>query len=228
MNAIEVRGLSVSIKEDDRLLLDCVDLTIAKGECVGLVGLSGCGKSVLAKSIAGIIPTLIPLELQGEILLFGKKVSELSPLEKIETIGYVFQNADNQMVSSEVEAELAFGGENLCLPVEEIERRISKTLEQLNMTAYRFANTNALSGGQKQLIALGSILTLQPNILICDEILCQLDEESVARVVEILKKLRATGITILIIEHDLKKLEFADEIYVIKEQKLTRFEGELE
>ncbi len=182
---------------------------------------------MLAKSIVGIIPNLIALHTVGRVSLFGKDIQKMTSLEKIETIGYVFQNPDNQMVTSEVEAELAFGGENLCLPVAEIEKRIVSVLQKLHMTDYRNSNTNALSGGQKQLIALGSVLMLQQKILICDEILSQLDSESVQYVIEVLHELKQEGITILMIEHDLKKLEFVDEIFMITNKKLTTFEGVL-
>ena len=225
MIAIKVKDLQVKLPKKNNFLFSDVNFEIKQGEAVALVGLSGSGKSVLAKSIAGIIPSLIKLDLKGEIEILGK--TEFSPLERIQNIGYIFQNPDNQIFSSLVETELSFGPENLCLDKDEIEKRVAQVLKDVNMESYRFANPTKLSGGQKQLIAIASILTLEPNILICDEILSQLDKDSCTLVVNILKKLKGMGKTIFIIEHDLKKLDFIDRMFIIKDKKLECYQGEL-
>ena len=225
--AIQVTDLEVGVPNRTEPLFSNVNLQVKQGEIVALVGLSGCGKSVLAKSIAGMIPNMIKLPIQGEVKLWGKDIKTMSPIERISAIGYIFQNPDNQIFSSVVETELAFGPENLCLSYEEIKERVTQVLQALHMEEYRYANTNELSGGQKQLVAIGSILTLQPRILICDEILCQLDEASCNRVIELLQTLRENGMTIFIIEHDLNKLKFVDKIYTIKERQFIEFQGEI-
>lgn len=225
MEAICVKNLQITLPDEENPLFSDVNLTVNRGEAVALVGLSGSGKSLIAKSIAGIIPHLIKLDIKGDIEIFGK--TELSEIEKIQNIGYIFQNPDNQIFSTIVEMELAFGPENLCLPVDEIEKRISKVLKDVNMEEYRLKNPANLSGGQKQLIAIASILTLEPQILICDEILSQLDKDSCELVVSILKKLKAQGKTIFMIEHDLNKIDFLDKIYLLKDKKVSIYEGEI-
>lgn len=222
MIILEIKNLTVSLKSSDRIILDDVELFIKEGDMVGLVGLSGAGKSVLAKTIAGIIPRFIPLDVTaGSIDLYGEDVRELTDTQRLETVGYIFQNADNQVVSDTVEKELSFGPENLALDEDEIEIRVSKVLNDLNMKRYRHYNPDALSGGEKYLLALGAILTIDPKILICDEILCQLDDDGVSRVIKILQKLQKEGKTIIIIEHDMKKLDFVDHIYYLNEGKLS-------
>ena len=225
--AIEVCNLQVKLPKSEEILLNDMNIEINEGEAVALVGLSGCGKSVFAKTIAGIIPYMIEMDVEGEVKLFGKDVRTMSPQEKIESIGYIFQNPDSQIFSTVVEMELAFGPENLGLEIEEIDRRITTVLKQINMEEYRYHNINELSGGQKQLIAIASILTLEPKILICDEILCQLDEQGCERVITLLKGLRENGMTIFMIEHDLDKLKFVDRIFTISNNTLKVFEGKL-
>lgn len=217
---IEVKNLTVSIRQDNRIILNDVDLFIKEGELIGLIGDSGNGKSVLAKTLSGIIPRLVPLQVTGDIEYYGRKLKDMSNTERMEMIGYIFQNADNQMVSNTVEEELAFGPENLALAPEEITRRVSDTLDTLNMKRYRHYHPDALSGGEKYMVALGTILTISPQIIICDEILCQLDEKRVDQVKDILEDLRRDGKTIIIIEHDKKKLDFVDRTFTLIDGKL--------
>ncbi len=225
--AIEVVNLEINLPKSDEKLLEEVNIAIDEGSITALVGLSGCGKSVFSKTIAGIIPNMIEMQVTGDVKLFGRHIREMTALEKIQSIGYIFQNPDSQIFSSVVEMELAFGPENLGVSVSEIDERVTKALKQVNMEAYRFRDTNHLSGGQKQLVAIASILTLQPKILICDEILCQLDTESCQRVICLLEQLRREGMTIFMIEHDLNKLHFVDQIYTIQDKRVKLFEGEI-
>lgn len=219
MNVIQLSNLAMTLPKHSQPLFHHVNMEVGVGEAVALTGLSGAGKSIIAKSIAGIIPTFTNLPLEGEIHLFGK--AALTPLERLEGVGYIFQNPVHQLFSNVVELELAFGPENMGLPVEEIQRRVTQVLEDLNLSHYRHHNPSQLSGGQQQLVAIGSVLTLQPSILICDEILSQLDEESCALVVSILKKLKGQGKTIFMVEHDLTKVDFLDKIYLLEDNQVS-------
>lgn len=226
-DAIHLENVTITLP-NQQVLLENVQLQVAQGETVALVGLSGCGKSILAKTIAGIIPQyLTQIHATGTIELLGKVVSNMELLERLHTVGYIFQNPDNQIFSSIVEMELAFGLENLCVSVEQMEQRITEVLKEIGMEKLRYENTHNLSGGQKQLLTIGSILALQPRILICDEILCQLDYQSCTRVLEILQKLKNMGITIFMIEHDLEKLTDVDKIYTIQGKQLIEYKGEI-
>ncbi|MFI3176299.1 MAG: ABC transporter ATP-binding protein [Eubacteriales bacterium] len=218
MSVIHVENLSLTLPEATEPLFEAVTFHVEAGETVALTGLSGTGKSLIAKCVAGIVPDFTKLDMKGKICLLGKE--QLSHEERVEQVGYIFQNPDHQLFASVVEMELAFGPENLCLPPEEIDRRITKVLGDMHMEAYRYHNPAHLSGGQKQLIAIASVLTLEPSILICDEILSQLDQDSCELVLSILRMLRAQGNTIFMIEHDLSKVDFLDRIYELKGGKV--------
>ncbi len=218
MSAIYVENLRLTLPEATEPLFAEVSFHVEEGEAVALTGLSGTGKSLIAKCVAGIVPNFVKLDVEGKICLLGKE--ELTRVERVEQVGYIFQNPDHQLFASVVEMELAFGPENLCLPPDEINRRITKVLEDMHMEAYRFHNPAHLSGGQKQLIAIASVLTLEPSILICDEILSQLDEDSRELVLVILRMIRSQGKTIFMIEHDLSKVDFLDRVYRLENGRM--------
>lgn len=191
-------------------ILKGVNLAIEKGEMVGLIGDSGCGKSTLCHIMCGIIPNVIGGEVSGQVRIHDKNMRQTKLKDMAETVGFVMQDSDRQIVCSTVEDELAFGPENLCVPPEEIRKRVDDTLELLQMTEFRETDPNHLSGGQKQLITIESVLTLQPEILILDEPFSHLDEEARIRTMDLLLKLKAEGKTIIIVEHDHQLIEEAD------------------
>ncbi|HBG00353.1 MAG TPA: ABC transporter ATP-binding protein, partial [Firmicutes bacterium] len=121
-----------------------------------------------------------------------------------------------QLFSPTVEDEIAFGPENLCLPRDEIERRIADALRAVHMDSYRLAETKALSHGQKQLIALGAMLALQPRALIFDEVFAQLDERSTRLVRGVIRTQKEMGHAILMVDHNLENIEIADRVYQLE------------
>ncbi len=219
MNVLECKNLSFGY-DKETLLIDNVSLEIKKGECVALVGSSGCGKSTLCYLLSGIIPRSIEGAYEGKISLLGKDLKETSLEDLVKSIGIVFQNPDSQLFSPSVEDELAFGPENFCLPIETIKDRIDYALKKVNMEKYRLSNPSQLSGGQKQLIALAAVLVLQPQILIFDEALSQLDQESTQMVSHVIEELKNDGKSILMVEHDDENLKFADRIISFESSKL--------
>ncbi len=211
MKAFETAGLSFSYGE--ALLFSGVDICVAEGECVALTGLSGCGKSTLCYILSGIIPRSVDGKVSGTVRLFGDEPGSLPLQETVERVGIVFQNPDSQLFSPTVEDEVAFGPENLCLPREEIGRRITNALASVGMQDYRFANPMQLSGGQKQLVALAAVLALEPKALIFDEAMSQLDSDSTELIKQAIIKQKQQGRAILIVEHDVDNLGAADRIY---------------
>jgi energy-coupling factor transport system ATP-binding protein len=211
MIALEAVGLSFAY--DDALLFSAADISVSKGECVALTGPSGCGKSTLCYILSGIIPRSIEGNVGGTVWLFGDDIRTLSLEETVKRVGIVFQNPDSQLFSSTVEDEIAFGPENLCLPREEIEKRIAKALSSVGMQQYRYANPAQLSGGQKQLVALAASLALEPPALIFDEALSQLDSDSTMLVKQAIRMQKEQGRAILLVEHDANNLDIADRIY---------------
>jgi energy-coupling factor transporter ATP-binding protein EcfA2 len=176
--------------------------TLAAGESIALCGDSGAGKSSLLYVACGLIPRQIAAETQGEILLAGRSPDEHSPAERTALIGMVVQNPETQLFCGTVELEVAFGLENLCVPRDEMHMRVRETLELVGLWQRRSEPPNVLSGGQKQLLALASVLVLRPQLLLFDEALSQLDGTAAAHMMDVLCELRRSGQAMLVVDHD--------------------------
>lgn len=216
MNAVEVKNLSFKYNTEEYILKD-INFTVKSGETVAIIGKSGCGKSTLCNCICGLIPRLYKGQLSGEVLIFGENINNLTIAETVTKIGIIFQNPSTQLFSPTIEDELVFGPENLCIDREEIGIRIDKILKTINMEKYRLDNPNNLSGGQHQLIAIASVLMLNPEILICDEIMSWIDDEGKEIIKNVLLKLKEEGKTIIMVDHDYENIKIADRIIYLGE-----------
>lgn len=225
IHPIEIKDLSFRYKSSSSPILQAVDLTVPKGEVLTLVGLSGNGKSTLLNIICGIIPHIRQGVIEGQIKLWGEEVKNLKMLDITKRVGIVFQDPDSQLFSPTIKDEIAFGPENLCIEKDEIEKRISKVLQMVNMEEYRYENPNNLSGGQKQLIAIAAVLAMEPDILLFDEILAQVDVEGRKKIKNVIKNLKAQGKTIVSVEHDLENLDIADRVLKLENGKLQEYKG---
>ena len=217
---IEVRNLSLRYSGEAPLILDSIYMNILKGSITAIAGLSGCGKSTLAFCLCGAIPKSLPGIMTGNIFIDGKDTAELPLSALSQGIGMVFQDVDNQLFLPTVEAEIAFAPENLCLPHEEIEVIIEYVLDTLGIKHLRYKDPAKLSGGEKHLAAIAAIMSLDPDIIILDEVLSQLDKENKEMIIEVVKKLRSSGKTIIIIDHSIKNLMLADTILLMKTGRL--------
>ncbi|MCL2532039.1 MAG: energy-coupling factor ABC transporter ATP-binding protein [Oscillospiraceae bacterium] len=175
---------------------------LAAGESLALCGDSGAGKSSLLYACCGLIPRQIAAELQGEILLAGKVPGEHSPAERTSLVGMVMQNPETQLFCGTIELEVAFGLENLRVPREEMQNRVQEALKLVGLWARRGEPPGVLSGGQKQLLALASVLVLRPKLLLLDEALSQLDSDACANMMAVLCALRRDGQAMLVVDHD--------------------------
>ena len=220
MSIIEIKNLKFTYPSGKQVLTG-VNLSIEAGEMIGLIGDSGCGKSTLCHVMCGIIPNAIGGTASGQVRIKDKNMRQTKLKDMADTVGFVMQDADRMIVCSTVEDELAFGPENLCIPPEEVRKRVDETLELLQMTEFRETNPNHLSGGQKQLVTIGSVLTLHPDILILDEPNSHLDEASRIRTMEVLKELKTQGKTIIIVEHDHELIEEADRWILLSDGKVA-------
>ncbi|WZL72374.1 ABC transporter ATP-binding protein [Clostridiaceae bacterium 35-E11] len=225
--AIEIIDLYFKYKTQGEFLLKGIDLSVEKGDVLTIVGLSGNGKSTLCYAMCGIIPHIYKGQLTGEVRIDGKSISCMKIPEIATKVGIVFQDPDTQLFSPTVEDEIGFGPENLCVPRAEIGQRIERVLKQIDMEAYRYENPNNLSGGQKQLIALGAVLSLEPHILIFDEAMAQIDAQGKQQIKRVIRDLKNRGKTIIMIEHDFNNLDVADRVMLLRDGKLEKFEGEL-
>ncbi len=189
-----------------------ISLTIKKGEYVGLLGMNGSGKSTLARLFNGLLkPT------EGKVYINGLDTADPANLHEIRRmVGMVFQNPDNQLVCPVVEEEIAFGPENMELPWQEIRRRVDWSLQVCGLEDKRHHAPHLLSGGQKQMVALASVLAMLPEYLVLDEPTSMLDPQSRRALLEQLYLLnKQEGITIILVSHNPEDLLQTDRLIVL-------------
>ncbi|AKB35392.1 ATPase component of general energizing module of ECF transporters [Methanosarcina siciliae C2J] len=219
---IEIKDLWYTYPGRTEPTLKGVNLKIKEGEFVLLTGPTGCGKSTLLKTLNGIIPHESGGIFSGSIRVNGIETRNSNQMELSRAVGLVFQNPDDQIFSTSVEDEVAFGPENLCLKREEIDKKVEEALRVVGMAGHRLASTNALSGGQKQRICIASMLAMMPEILAMDEPVSQMDPLGTREVLNTVRELnRKLKITILLVEHRIHELmPFADRIVIMDGGKI--------
>ncbi|MCC8136328.1 MAG: energy-coupling factor transporter ATPase [Ruminococcus sp.] len=202
-NIIETESLRFSYGSEDEKsepaeVLRGINLKIKPGEFVAVLGHNGSGKSTLAKHMNGIL-----LPVSGKVWVDGIDTADESRLFELrQRAGMVFQNPDNQIVSSIVEEDVAFALENLGVPYEEMRRRVDDALKAVNMYDYRFHSPSQLSGGQKQRVAIAGIIAMRPKCIILDEPTAMLDPQGRKEVMGTIGRMnREYGITIVLITH---------------------------
>ena len=195
-----------------------VDLDIAEGEYVVILGHNGSGKSTLAKHLnALLLPT------QGDVLINELSTQTQSNWREIRTtVGMVFQTPDNQIVATIVEEDVAFGPENLGLPREEIVARVDASLAQVDMLPYRHRPPHQLSGGQKQRICIAGVLAMRPRVLVLDEATAMLDPQGRQEVLEVVRRLhREQDTTVVAITHLMDEAIEADRVIVMQDGRIA-------
>ena len=197
--------------------VDGLSLTINDGETVCIVGHNGSGKSTVAKHINGL---LLPTE--GDVIVDGMNTRNESTLLEIrKRVGMVFQNPDNQIVTTVVEEDVGFGPENLGVPSEAIWERVDEALELVGMTEYRKSAPHMLSGGQKQRIAIAGMLAMHPKMLVLDEATAMLDPAGRKEVLSIVRRLnKERGMTVVMITQYMEEASECDRIAVMSGGKL--------
>ncbi len=202
MPDLRIDRLTFAYQDTSGNVLKDINLTIPSGQFVLLAGPSGCGKSTLALALAGLIPTRIAGDMQGDIYLDAKRIAGMEINEISQYIGMVFQNPDNQLIQIDVESEVAFGPENLALPRAEIQQRVQQSLEYTRMNLLARQEIFALSGGQKQRVAISATLAMRPGVLVLYEPTSDLDPVGTQEVLSVLRSLnKQYGMTIVLIEH---------------------------
>ena len=220
MDMITAQGVTFQYdnpEEAPRLVLEGIDLSIEKGSFVALLGHNGSGKSTLAKHFnAMLLPT------GGRVLVKGIDTAEEEQKYEIRRmVGMVLQNPDNQLVSTIVEEDVAFGPENLGVPPEEIRRRVDDALRAVDMYDYREHAPDKLSGGQKQRVAIAGILAMQPDCIVLDEPTAMLDPKGRREVLDTIHRLnRERGMTVVLITHYMDEAAGADRVVVMDEGRI--------
>ncbi|MHA1834948.1 MAG: energy-coupling factor ABC transporter ATP-binding protein [Candidatus Baldrarchaeia archaeon] len=204
MSLIKIKNLSFTYANAEEPAIKNINLTIDEGEFVLLTGPSGCGKTTLCRCLNGLIPHFYTGEMQGDVIIDGLNTREHPVYELAQKVGLVFQDPENQLVSLNVEKELAFAPENLGLPREEIRKRVEEALQLLKIEHLRYKAPYELSGGEQQRVAIASVLTLKPKILVLDEPTSNLDPKGAEQVLKTIKDLNEKlNVTIILIEHRL-------------------------
>ena len=212
MSLLQVNDLCFRYPDQSEWLISELSLSIEMGEIIAITGDSGSGKTTLLFLLSGVIPRHRSGEIKGVINLAAADhqndfLAQLAP-----HISLVMQHPDEQIFFPTVEQELAFAPENLCLPVSEIESRIQYALKILNIADIRYSQTDQLSFGQQKLAALAAIHTLQPEILLLDEISNGLASERLNDVSLLMKEYAASGKAVVLADHDQNLIALADKI----------------
>ena len=200
MKLLAVCDISFSYR-DQKKLFSALSFEADAGDIIAVCGSSGVGKTTLLKIFCHVIPTIFHGELTGSVFINGKNIKEFSLPQLAPQISLLMQEPENQLFLPIVEQELAFGAENLCVPAKEIDTKISKTLDLLQIENLRFHDTATLSYGQKKLAAFASLIILSPQIFLLDEISAGLSQNHLEIVIDVIKQLAADGKLIIIADH---------------------------
>ena len=190
-----------------------VSLEIEKGSFTAIIGKNGSGKSTLAKNLNGLL-----LPSGGTIYVKSWDTKDDNHIWDVrQTAGMVFQNPDNQLVSSIVEDDVAFGPENLGIEPQEIRKRVDQALESVNMGKYKKKAPHLLSGGQKQRIAIAGVVAMKPECIIFDEPTAMLDPKGRDEIMQIISELHEEGITVILITHFMDEAVRAERVIIMNE-----------
>ena len=193
---IKIRDLHYAYNEQ-KTALNGIDLDIYPGEKIAVIGSNGAGKSTFFLNLNGVLSPE-----SGEIYYKGKLITKKELNELRRAIGIVFQDADNQIIASTVEAEVSFGPMNLKLPLDEVQERVDEALAYMNISDFRDRPPHYLSGGEKKRVSIADIIAMKSEIIVFDEPTAALDPLNAAMLEEVLNKLEEEGKTMLISTHD--------------------------
>lgn len=226
MSILKCEQLSYQYPEAEDLALENVSVTIERGSFVLLLGASGSGKSTFLRALNGLVPRFYGGKLGGKVLVEGREISTLSQRELISTIGFLQQDPERQLLLDTVERELAFGMENMGVPLEQMKSRLAEISQLFGLGSLLQNKTASLSGGEKQRIALASMLALYPQVLLLDEPTSQLDPVHAEEVFQTLRRLNEEwGLTVILSEHRLERcFHLADQVVFFDQGRIS-FQG---
>ena len=220
---ITIKNLSFQYSTEEDLVLRNINLSVHQGECILLCGKSGCGKSTLLKIINGIIPEFYQGKITGSVEVAGMNPFETEIYKISEKVGSVFQNPKTQFYTTNTTDEIAFALENYGVERENIQKRLQEVQETMHVSALMDRNIFALSGGEKQKIAIAAVYALNPEIFVFDEPSSSLDMDSMIELSKLMERLKEEGKTIIIAEHRLWYLKkIVDRAVYLENGKITK------
>ena len=221
---ITIQDFSFTYKGEKKPALQDVSLTVPEGGFLGVIGPAGAGKTTLARAVSGMIPHHYTGDYYGRVSVNGLDTVETSLSDISRLVGMVFQDVESQIISPMVEDEILYGLENFGVPREEIPARMEEAMERVGIADLRERTIGSLSGGQRQKVAIASIIALKPRVLVLDEPTGELDPHSSRRVFTLLKELNEEqGITVILIEQKIMLLcEFAKQLAVLSKGRIFR------
>jgi energy-coupling factor transporter ATP-binding protein EcfA2 len=215
--AISIEDLSFTYRGSSVPALKHLQGQIEDGTFIVVMGHGGSGKSTLCCSLNGLVPGFFRGEYRGRVFIKGQEVSRHPVTEMSHLVGLVLQDFETQLFSTNVELEMAFGPENHCLHRSEIERRIQRYLSFVGLEKLRHREPATLSGGQKQRLAIGSVLALEPQILVMDEATTDLDPKGREEVLSLADYLHEEGRTLLVVDHEPEIAARADQVWLMRD-----------
>ncbi len=220
---IDITDLTFRYRESAEPTVHDINLRIPSGTFVGITGPAGSGKSTLTYLMNGIAPHCYPGDFYGSVLVEGLDTCEVSLTDISALVGSVCQDIDSQMVTGNVEDEILFGLENFAVPKEEVEARLVEALTEVGILDLRDRAIAGLSGGQKQKVAIASVIALKPKILVLDEPTAELDPASSVAVFEMLRRYaRVHNTTVIVVEQKIALLsDYADTLIVMRDGRIV-------
>lgn len=218
---LEFKDVSFTYKNSNNKVLDSVNFKINKGECILLTGVSGSGKSTLIHLMNGLIPTLYEGHFEGDILFKNKDLKDIESYDISKNIGYVSQDPRGHFFTTNTTSELVFSMENYGIPLNEMKKKYSQLVELLELEKLVDKNIIYISSGERQKIAIGCSLSLEPEIIILDEPSSNLDFYMTKKLKQLIEKLKTKGYTIIIAEHRMYYIQdLIDRVFVINNGKV--------
>lgn len=220
---IEIEDLSFTYNGAAEPALRRVSLHIEDGEFVLLTGPSGCGKSTLCRCLNGLVPHFYGGAMAGRVMIGEADTKKHATREPSTIVGMVFQDPENQLLTDDLEREIAFGLENIGLPPQLMRRRVEEGIHAVGLAALRRRPLRELSGGEKQRVALASVLAMHPRVLVLDEPTSQLDPQAAEDVLHTVKRLNDDlGITVVLVEHRMDRvIHLVDRVVVLDQGRLV-------
>jgi energy-coupling factor transporter ATP-binding protein EcfA2 len=219
-HAVALDDVSFTYTDGARPALSRIGFAVAAGEMIGVMGASGAGKSTLAKCLNRIVPEFEGGAFAGVVRIGGRSLDGARVCEVAPRVGMVFQDFEAQLFSTNVAHEVAFAMEQTGMAREEMVRRIRPALEAVGLAGFEHRDPTSLSGGEKQRLAIASVLALRPAVIVLDEPTTDLDPEGKAEVFALIRTLREQGLSLIVIEHEAEVLRSADRLVLFREGEI--------